>query len=590
MGNGNYSIISKCNGLYVDVTNASAKNFANIQMCDGNGLNAQKFKFEKVQTTSTENNNSKTETIPTVKGTKTIEDGVYAIRSAINTRYVLDVNGASKENGANVQLYEYSADNQKRFKVTYLGDGYYTIIALHSNKSLDVKDASKQKGANVWQYEQNGTDAQKWVIKDVGNGNYSIISKCNGLYVDATNASARNFTNIQMCDGNGLNAQKFKFEKSSIDIDTNKYPGYKQRIEALMVQHPTWNIELLYTGLKFQDVIDGEYSVHSRNLVPGDYSGEWICPVCGNKLYDSGWHCTSKKAISYYMDPRNFLNETDVFQFQNVNNYGGATLTGIQSKVSNTYLKNYANDINIACKNKNVNPYYIITRLIQEQGQSGTSIGKGMNGNDGRTYYNPFNIGATGNGWNEIYANALSTAKNYGWDSMEKAIEGGITFCKKNWLENYQNTLYQNKFDIDTRNGTKLYNHQYMQNLLGAYSEARLLREMYRSTNMLDSNFTFIIPVYEEMSITISPLPQNGQISTVDLTNTAVVKTSDGSGCNVRTEPTINSNRVTAVADGTIVKILENGKYNNIDGYNWCKVQLLNGYQGYMPTKFLLIN
>ena len=213
VGNGNYSIISKCNGLYVDVTNASAKNFANIQMCDGNGLNAQKFKFEKVQTTSTENNNSKTETIPTVKGTKTIEDGVYAIRSAINTRYVLDVNGASKENGANVQLYEYTIGNQKRFKVTYLGDGYYTIIAVHSNKSLDVKDASKQKGANVWQYEQNGTDAQKWVIKDVGNGNYSIISKCNGLYVDVTNASAKNFTNIQMCDGNGLNAQKFKFAK-----------------------------------------------------------------------------------------------------------------------------------------------------------------------------------------------------------------------------------------------------------------------------------------------------------------------------------------------------------------------------------------
>ena len=132
--------------------------------------------------------------------------------------------GASKNNGANVQLYEYSADNQKRFKVTYLGDGYYSIVAVHSNKALDVKDASKQKGANVWQWEQNGTDAQKWTIKDVGNGYYSIISKCNGLYVDVTNASATNYTNIQMCDGNGLNAQKFKFEKvqaSTTGSDSN---------------------------------------------------------------------------------------------------------------------------------------------------------------------------------------------------------------------------------------------------------------------------------------------------------------------------------------------------------------------------------
>ena len=121
--------------------------------------------------------------------------------------------GASKNNGANVQLYEYSVAAQRRFKIKYLGDGYYSIIAEHSNKALDVKDASKQKGANVWQWEQNGTDAQKWIIKDAGNGYYSIISKCNGLYVDVTNASAANHTNIQMCDGNGLNAQKFKFEK-----------------------------------------------------------------------------------------------------------------------------------------------------------------------------------------------------------------------------------------------------------------------------------------------------------------------------------------------------------------------------------------
>ena len=144
--------------------------------------------------------------------------------------------GASKENGANVQLYEYSADNQKRFKVKYLGDKCYSIIALHSNKALDVKNASKQKGANVWQWEQNGTDAQKWIIKDVGNGYFSIVSKCNGLYIDVENAIASNFTNIQMCDGNGLNAQKFKFEKvqennNNVNINQTTIPTGTKTIE-----------------------------------------------------------------------------------------------------------------------------------------------------------------------------------------------------------------------------------------------------------------------------------------------------------------------------------------------------------------------
>ena len=117
-----------------------------------------------------------------------LENGIYMIKSAINPKFMLDVNGASKDNGANVQLYEYSNVNQKKFKLTYEQDGYYTIIAMHSNKSLDVKDASKEKGANVWQWEANGTDAQKWKIKDNKDGTYSIISKCNGLYVDVLNS------------------------------------------------------------------------------------------------------------------------------------------------------------------------------------------------------------------------------------------------------------------------------------------------------------------------------------------------------------------------------------------------------------------
>ena len=655
-GNGYYSLISKCNGLYMDVTNASASNFTNIQMCDGNGLKAQKFKFEKYSANSNNNNNNTVPALP--EGTKTIEDGTYVIKSSINQKYVLDVNGASKENGANVQLYEYSADNQKRFKVKYLGDGYYSITALHSNKALDVKDASKQKGANVWQWEQNGTDAQKWIIKEAGNGYYSLISKCNGLYMDVTNASANNFTNIQMCDGNNSNAQKFKFDSFNLQIDANKYPGYKDKIETLMKAHPNWNFELLYTGLNFEDVTSGECKVHSRNLIPSAYSGEWICPVCGTKLYDSGLYCASEKAVAYYMDPRNFLDENNIFQFEKLNMYESSihTIQGIRNKVNGTFLQNYADDINTACRNKNVNPYYIVARLIQEQGRKGSKIGTGMDGGDGKTYYNPFNIGASGNGYTQIYNNALNKAKSYGWDTMEKAIEGGIDFLKKNWLENYQNTLYQNKFDIDTRNGTSLYNHQYMQHIMGAYSEAKTLKSMYSEINCLDGYFTFIIPVYENMSSTISAMPTNNSeassinvrvnangglrlrsdantssdtievipngtvllsvqrgindnwnkvitsdgkigfmsgnylqvIDTVKNCNyTARVKTNDGSGCKVRVGPSTSLDRMTTLTDWTTVTVIEKGTYNNINGYDWCRIITDDGRQGYMPLKYL---
>ena len=592
---------------------------------------------------------------------QTLEDGTYVIRSAIDTKFVLDVNGASIDNGSNVQLYEYTAVPQKRFEVKYLGDGYYNIVAEHSNKSLDVKDASKLKGANVWQWEQNGTDAQKWIIKDAGNGYYNIISKCNGLYVDVLNANASNFTNIQMCDGNGLNAQKFKFvsTKTDIDIDTNKYPGYKEKIEKLMEKHPNWKFELLYTRLNFFDAIEGEYTVHSTNLVPTTYGGEWVCVTCGTTLYDSGWYCASKKAIAYYMDPRNFLDEINIFQFQDVNQYinNACTLEGIQTKVKDTFLENYAHAIDNACKSQNVNSYYIIARVLQEQGKTGTPIGTGMDGGNGKIYYNPFNIGASGNGYDEIYTNALATAKSYGWDTMQKALEGGITFCKKNWLERYQKTLYQNKFDIDKRDGTSLYTHQYMQNLMAAHSEAKTMRNMYSNTNTIESEFTFIIPIYEGMKSTISEIPKNNQelspinvritsdngliirkeastaseklkvigfnetilsvqrinnwnkvitkdgligymsgdyleqvVDEVNCNYTATVKTNDGKGCNVRVGPSIQLRKIVSLPDGVNVTVINEGAYNNIDGYNWCRIKLEDGRQAFMPISYLYKN
>ena len=471
-----------------------------------------------------------------------------------------------------------------------------------------------------------------------------------------------NCTNIEICSLNGTNSQKFKFNSTKpnykINIDTSKYPGYKEKIESLMQKYPNWNFELLYTGLIFDEAIRGECAIHSRNLVPTNYGGEWVCSVCGTKLYDSGWYCASEKAVAYYMDPRNFLDDNNVFQFLDLNEYSSdsVSLEGIQSKVGGTFLQNYSNDINNACKNTNVNPYYIIARLIQEQGSKGTTIGTGMNGGDGKTYYNPFNIGASGNGYDAIYSNALATAKSYGWDSMQKAIEGGISFCKKNWLENYQNTLYQNKFDIDTTNGSSLYTHQYMQNLMAAYSEARTLRSMYANTGKANSLFTFVIPVYENMissnyampsnntetspmnfkvvangglnlrseansDSSVVKLVQNGEIvlsiqrginsdwqkvmlndgtigymsgtylqQVADVTNcnyAAYVKTADGSGCYIRVGPSTKTDRITVLADGTWLTVINEGTYNNIDGYSWVRVLISDGRQAFMPSKYL---
>ena len=143
------------------MANGVATNGTNIAVCYGNKSNAQKFEFEEYKEPVHE---------------KTIEDGTYVIKSAINSNYVVDVENSSKISGANVQLYSYNRGEQQRFNVKYLGEGYYEIEAVHSGKVLDVANAGKTAGTNVWQCNRNNQDAQKWIIQESEvKGYYYII-------------------------------------------------------------------------------------------------------------------------------------------------------------------------------------------------------------------------------------------------------------------------------------------------------------------------------------------------------------------------------------------------------------------------------
>lgn len=160
---------------------------------------------------------------------------------------------------------------------------------------------------------------------------------------------------------------------------------------------------------------------------------------------------------------------------------------------------------------------------------------------------------------------------------MQKALEGGIGFCKDNWLENYQNTLYQNRFDIDSTNGTSLYTHQYMQNLMGAYSEAKTLQSMYKNTGKLDSSFTFIIPLYEQMDKTVTPLPSaSSETYPINVATT-------GTNVLLRSGPSTSSNIIKTITDkGTVFLSIERGINSD-----WQKVVTPDGTIGYMSGKYL---
>ena len=296
------------------------------------------------------------------------------------------------------------------------------------------------------------------------------------------------------------------------NLNEDKYPGYKELIDNLKENHPNWTFTLFYTKLDWNDVIKNEGHSDERisplNLIPDSskYPEDWKCEIDKDKTFDNGtWLCASDKAIKNQMDPRNILNDENIFQFLELRYIEGAhTVDGIKSITENTFLQgdNISQALIEAGKKANVDPYFITSRLIQEQGRKGTVLSLGYEYND-KTIYNPFNINATGNSSEEIIQNAAQYAYEQGWDTLEKGLIGGVEFVKKGYIDRGQNTLYLQKFDIVNSDGS-LYTNQYMQNLLAPESEANNMLEIYKASETVDSNLNFIIPLYENMDVEIT--------------------------------------------------------------------------------------
>ena len=299
-------------------------------------------------------------------------------------------------------------------------------------------------------------------------------------------------------------------------IDENKYPGIKKQIKELQKQFPNWTFKVVYTGLNWKDVIKGEYVGHGgmpSNLVQNTYNGEWICPICKDKLYDVSkeWYCASEKAIAYMMDPRNSLTKEYIFQFQDLSSSAG-TKTEIAKMTQGTFLNNneYIDAIITAAQTHNISPFHLVARIRQEQGVDGAGS---MNGyiyttEEGKevTIYNLFNIKVSGNSA-EGFEKGAKFAYEQGWTTRAASIIGGAKFLREKYLDKGQNTLYFQKYNVVDE--TNLYNHQYMQNINAARSEGNIVHTGYKNNGILDSHFEFSIPLYENMPTIKSEKPLN---------------------------------------------------------------------------------
>ena len=160
------------------------------------------------------------------------QNGLTTIRTKCGGRYdSVDINAASTENGANVQLWDCVNGNAQMFAFQYVksenGVPYWVIKNNYSGKVLDVSGTSA--GANVQQYAYHGGDNQLWTLKMAGNGYFYICSKLgnctsldsSSLVLDLWGYSTDNGTNITISGYHGGDNQQWYLWDNTINLSVD---------------------------------------------------------------------------------------------------------------------------------------------------------------------------------------------------------------------------------------------------------------------------------------------------------------------------------------------------------------------------------
>ena len=392
--------------------------------------------------------------------------------------------------------------------------------------------------------------------------------------------------------------------QGSSDADFESYmtkqgfpESYKPYLRTLHEQHPKWIFTAQKLGVDWNTALKEECVV-GRNLVHSSALASWKSMEKGAYDFNGGywygldgsWVAASKEIIMYYMDPRNFLNDTYIFMFENQSyNSSYQTESGADTFMSGSYTcpdtkkkYTYSQTFMDAAKKSGVSPYHLASRCRNEQGVNGApqSLGtvKGY-----ENYFNFFDI--------QAYATSTMTAAEMGckyakttnptyllpWTNQYKSIVGGSIFLGTGYITKGQDTLYLQKFDmVDGGNG--LYYHQYMTCVFGQANEAISLKNAY-SQDILNSAMEFKIPVYNNMPDKLCPKPtssgdNNNYLKSLSVSGTSISPKFDKftTSYTATVKAEISSVIINANPLGKNAKVSGKGKVSLKTGENTIKV------------------
>ncbi len=369
--------------------------------------------------------------------------------------------------------------------------------------------------------------------------------------------------------------------------------SYWQGLCALKINHPNWEFKPIFTGLDWSSAVTSESACGKSYIASNDKSN--IDSTCKN-AYTSIWYPASSKAVAYYMDPRNWFSENTIFQFEYLkysdtlkDKYVDAINNIIKNAQFYTYHVGIGNNlgeiINTASLAANISPIFVSSRILQELGNSNSlyNLYSGVYDGEGGKYlgyYNFYNFGVTDSCATSKGTTLCGLEYAYAkkWDSLYNAIYGGASGIASSYISVGQYSGYLQKFNVVPTESSRLYGHQYMTNIAAPSSEAKTTYKSYKNMNILDSDFIFHIPVYNNMDKSdfnqnsgAVPMPDDDIKTTLDI-NTIIVssgykyQTNQIAGINPNTSVSTVKNTIESISGANSVIIKDSNDNVVTDG------------------------
>lgn len=375
-----------------------------------------------------------------------------------------------------------------------------TVVGIDPGSSLYVWENADKSGKVL---EKLSNDVVVSVLAQSADGKVYQITTPNGVTGWCTAQYVR------------INISYETDEEFEAYLTAQGFPeDYKPALRQLYARYPNWIFQAAILPMTFAEAVEAESEVLKNALNVYDHPESWLSMEYGAynwttnsyvEMDSGGWVTPTPEITAYFMDPRNWLEDQYLFQFETLFYSANHTVAGVQAILPTKY-DGYAADVINAAKDANISAYFLATRMAQE----GTKIDGTWVDPDGvsyKGYYNFFNYGAyAGSQYGEYHGavtNGAIYAKNQGWDSPYKCLVGSAKKIGDSYVFAKQHTIYYQKFNLE---GANRYNHQYMSNINAPSSESAI---RYNRTlpNELQNQVTFLIPVYKDMPATASPKP-----------------------------------------------------------------------------------